>query len=845
MKVNFEVSAKAARLIGRENIADVDGALSELIKNAYDADASCVYVDFQIPFPEVPTQTKPERFATVLTEGHLKEVLSYYHMTEGVLQRNDELPEGDKAKLQSILFSYDRIVVADNGEGMTLDTVCSAWMQIATSSKETQIESKKGRIKTGAKGIGRFALDKLSTRSVMYTRAQGGNALRWEVDWDQFTNAQLLREVQAEIEEQVAPLPELLRGVLDNDALHEIKGFSWETGTVFVLSPLREAWNARLFEKVNTNLKSINPLGSVDQFTVIVRNRLLPEYSYRTEPMSIAEEDYDYRLDVHYDGQDTLKIKIIRNEFDTHKRNATFSAGGKEQQFPLREFWERAAFAQAHYSKVEWSRGVQELDIPVDSFIPAEDKDNIRSVGPFSAELYFIKSGKSDFSIVKDVPTRRRKALLKRFSGVKLYRNNFKVRPYGDVGGMFDWLGLDERANKSPAGVSHLTGVWHVRSYQLLGLVKIGREENPALYDMANREGLTQNESYYYFVRMLQEAISRFEYDRQYLYREYDRWKKSCVKSMATTGEKVAEDVRKHGVNADSDKTDGQPHDDTEQQEQDRKDEAGDSGTRFSERDYREAVDGLLREKKRELKAKQTLETVSSAGVILNTFFHEFNGVSNELQTRGSQMRARIDNLLDRQPYQGLEFLDPYKKLEDYERIDLMLGAWLKVVMQAIEKENLEIEEISLLRETNKIATIWKQLLAEKRINIQIYPEEQLDQFCMMRLAVVDLYVIINNFVLNAVWFLEKKAQDSRDIRIELSENEQTILMRMENNGPPLAKEYCGQPMRIFEIGESAKEPRGTGLGLFLVREVVERTDGLVRPLEKTDGFGIEIEWQK
>ena len=46
MKVSFEVSAKAARLIGRENIADVDGALVELIKNAYDADATCVYVGF-------------------------------------------------------------------------------------------------------------------------------------------------------------------------------------------------------------------------------------------------------------------------------------------------------------------------------------------------------------------------------------------------------------------------------------------------------------------------------------------------------------------------------------------------------------------------------------------------------------------------------------------------------------------------------------------------------------------------------------------------------------------------------------------------------------------------------
>ena len=68
MKVNFEVSAKAARLIGRENIADVDGALSELIKNSYDADASCVYVDFFMPFPDVPSQTTLDRFASWLAD---------------------------------------------------------------------------------------------------------------------------------------------------------------------------------------------------------------------------------------------------------------------------------------------------------------------------------------------------------------------------------------------------------------------------------------------------------------------------------------------------------------------------------------------------------------------------------------------------------------------------------------------------------------------------------------------------------------------------------------------------------------------------------------------------------
>jgi len=38
-KIPFKVSARAARLIGRENVATSQGAVTELVKNAYDADA--------------------------------------------------------------------------------------------------------------------------------------------------------------------------------------------------------------------------------------------------------------------------------------------------------------------------------------------------------------------------------------------------------------------------------------------------------------------------------------------------------------------------------------------------------------------------------------------------------------------------------------------------------------------------------------------------------------------------------------------------------------------------------------------------------------------------------------
>lgn len=53
-KIKFNVSSKTARLIGRENISDLNGAIIELVKNAYDADADSVYIKFNIIFENIP-----------------------------------------------------------------------------------------------------------------------------------------------------------------------------------------------------------------------------------------------------------------------------------------------------------------------------------------------------------------------------------------------------------------------------------------------------------------------------------------------------------------------------------------------------------------------------------------------------------------------------------------------------------------------------------------------------------------------------------------------------------------------------------------------------------------------
>ena len=54
-KIPFKVSARAGKLLGRENFSNPEGAIIELVKNSYDADANNCFVFF-----DVPTETKKD-----------------------------------------------------------------------------------------------------------------------------------------------------------------------------------------------------------------------------------------------------------------------------------------------------------------------------------------------------------------------------------------------------------------------------------------------------------------------------------------------------------------------------------------------------------------------------------------------------------------------------------------------------------------------------------------------------------------------------------------------------------------------------------------------------------------
>src|SRR5215813_1986154 len=127
--------ARILRTFGDE-LSSAIVAVIELVKNAYDADATRVLVRFQGPL---------------------------------------EIGQG-------------RIEVMDNGHGMSLETIRTTWMEPATLFRRRQQRSEQySRRVLGEKGIGRFAASRLAnTLEVMTRRAGEDREIRALFDWSQF-----------------------------------------------------------------------------------------------------------------------------------------------------------------------------------------------------------------------------------------------------------------------------------------------------------------------------------------------------------------------------------------------------------------------------------------------------------------------------------------------------------------------------------------------------------------------------------------------------------------------------------------------------------------------------------
>ena len=816
----FQVSAKTARLIGRENISDVDGALLELVKNGYDADADCVYVKYIMPFDKIP----PTLYLSE-ADKYFKsapELLSRYYIKKDgkyVLKDGRDLDD-----LMQYILSLCTIIVLDNGSGMNKEILQTTWMNIGTSDKENNIYSAgKNRIKTGAKGIGRFALDKLSLKTVVYTKSENDTVYKWELNWQQFDNAELLSQVKANLNECDENFAEIL-SMFWGDDKDRLRKYEWSTGTLIILSPIRTFWSEALFVKVNNNLNNLNPLGNVDKFDVIVKNVFQSKYDFNPSEERIDRNCYDYLIEATFDGNDCVRISLDRNEIyiedvDVHLKYSDTDI----ECYSINEFWERAAFNKEKYKRLDFD-GKQVFEYRLNEIRNQSSKitvEDFKSIGPFKLKLYYLKNKKSTIEIIKKFPVRKRKKLLDLFSGIKIYRDNFKVRPYGDWGHYYDWLNLAERVQLSPAAASHRTGRWRVSPNQIIGSVSISRIDNPGLKDSANREGMMINVQYDAFVELIDSILSKFEFDRQYVLREYAAWIGEKRKMHDAEAQEIYEKFKKGGI----------------KEHKAEMIEKEDDGIEYTKKELKNAIITLGDEKEKLISTKQLMMVLSSSGVLAQTFSHEITRMETEFGSRGQQLRASIDVLLNHKPYNGDEDFNPYLQIEELDETDLLLSEWVGLIMESINKDKFQNIEVDVCEAISDIVDLWKPLLARKYIII----ETEYDESIELKIQIIELHLLLNNFILNSSYYLEESTGDRR-IKIKIYKDGLKIVVDMENNGPRLAEKYLQMPDETLEARETSKKD-GTGLGLWIAKEAVQRCDGELHVVLVEKGYLLRATW--
>lgn len=376
IQLNFSTNAKLEKLIGRELITNNIIAIFELIKNSYDAFAKNAVITF---------------------EG--------FDITLEDLEKKRQL---DKV----ITNSDSKIVISDDGVGMSFEEVKTKWMEIGTTSKEKKYSEKSKtidnytRVINGEKGIGRFGADKLG--SLLRLISIGDNGFEKtviDIDWNEFDNhSKMIQDIKFDCTIERFSVPQ-------------------KTGVTLEIRSLRDRWTKSDIIKLKRHLcKLVSPFSQEQEnFQIYLNyNNIASE--------RIINDSFDYAttgIDVSLNKDGIMHYKIYTSLIEERKQ-----------------------------MKVEAPR-----------------------FGPIKLKiLYMDKAAKTAFTRRTGMPT-------KDYGNIKLFRDNFRVLPYGEKEN--DWLGID---NKHAQGAFRTFG-----TRDLVGYVQISKIYNPMLKDATSRQGLNED----------------------------------------------------------------------------------------------------------------------------------------------------------------------------------------------------------------------------------------------------------------------------------------------------------------------------------------------------------------
>ena len=729
--VPFSVSARVAMQLGRESISNSIVAILELVKNAYDADAETVKIRL-----------------------------------------------GNLGKVNPLL------VIEDNGHGMTEQQLREGWLVIGTPNKLLSGQSsRKKRVLTGEKGLGRLGLDRLCERTVVQSFSEEeSSGLELEINWRKY-------------EEMAAPLEKIRHDLYRipkfiSDPITNVSKECSE-GTRLILYDLKDEWSKEFLQDLKQELTLlISPFAGINDFGIELNSG-----------MKWAEIDGKIGS---VEMLNAAEWKLIAEIDEVRNVSYTMSSDKHEKNFNQGPFL--------------WSKK-----------FPSASEGPL--CGPLKFEMYFFPRRAVDLGEVGFSHIQIRN-FLDSNQGIRIYRDNFRVKPYGEPTGEGDWLRLSYRRQQHPSGV--MQGNWRVGSNQVVGAVFLERAKNPDLIDQTNREGIVEGPAFYHLKMLAEDAIIFFELRRQEFEKtrhrltEYEEAQEEATKSTKASLEAV-----------DNLKSTTSTITEILQTTVEKKPIVNDVEALLNSLDAvvnavdetatntQKAYDRLAKateEQREELQIqKDTLGNLASLGILTTSFGHETLRTSNLVKLYARHLRRNLGK--------GLVMVSPDVREMVKDKLELLISSVDKIhnfadfTLKNVSRDKRKRKTVDLSRVITQVLRYFAGPFQKRSITVELNLPEKVSP---IRAFEIDWESIFINLITNAVWALQNTKTEQRKIRISMWEAKNYLKITFADSGCGLE---AGTEDRIFAPTFSTKrnekgEIDGTGLGLAIVKGFVEDYTG-------------------
>lgn len=449
---HFNPKAHILTLLGNELIKSPVMAIYELVKNSYDADANKVDVRFI------------------------------------------DIEDVDKRV----------IVIEDDGIGMTSEIIEDVWLEPGSdfrkpidkiTGERTIIKSPVyKRVPMGEKGVGRFAVHKLSSQILLITRPTlihfkpnsreiestelANYEIQLYIDWRDFSQSKHLSDVP-------------IKWTIKNDI--EKFRFKEKGGTYIRLSGLKEDWTKGMARDLKGQITSmLSPKMNENNYKINLKfdNDWLIDFP----SVNSILESAPYKIAALIDSSYNLNFEYIFNLKNNSEIGSRLILDNPKYNRNIKG--DIRPYYRNYLEKKEYN------DQAIEGLLAIFDEKEL-PIGNLFFEFYSfdldpisMRDYTNDAKLLKDI--------LKLHSGVKVFKGDLRVYDYGEPNN--DWLGLDlERVQNKE---------WFSNN-QNIGYIYLDSEQSNVLIEKTNREGFIKNESFDLFYIIIKYILTEFKSTRQ------------------------------------------------------------------------------------------------------------------------------------------------------------------------------------------------------------------------------------------------------------------------------------------------------------------------------------------